>query len=167
MEIEPEITAYIQGGYAGIDVVKPENTLKKFRKREAVPSWNLNLDEEATHSIIKNKKAHLKFISKNVCHASIISYEDLENYSGFGIDILKDYFLCHEQKWRKKAMHDVLAFMTIFSDTIVDFEKVSLISITKTGTVTKWKSLKNSESNIEIAVDFNYIEFKETFFKML
>ncbi len=168
---EPNIKAFIQGGYAGNNIVPEEIALKKFKKRDTVPSWNLNLNLDATLSVINNKEADLHFISKNVCHASMISSEDTQNYSGQNIDILSKYFADdYNKKFKAKAMHDVLAFMTIFDneENIVQFKKVDLLSIPASENgFSKWKSVINEDSNLSISVSFNYELFKKNFFNGL
>jgi len=166
MKREPELVAYIQGGYAGCNIVENKDTLEKFYDKESVPSWNVNLDLDATQAVLDNKKAQLNFISKNICHASIISLEDIGNRHSLGVDVLINYYDGKPKKMTYKAMHDVLAFITIFNTDIVEFKKVEL-----TGHKRKkrmyWRSYLNENSNVKISVSFNYDKFKEFFFTSL
>tara|TARA_B100000073_G_C23715865_1_gene565902 strand:+ start:752 stop:1648 length:897 start_codon:yes stop_codon:yes gene_type:complete len=146
---------YIQGGFAGKDVVGIENTLKKFKKRNEVPTWNLNLDIKSTDDVLsKNVDIHL--ISKNICHASFVGLEDLNNKNSYFNNTLKNYFNGSE---RKKCMHDLLAFMTIFDEKneLVQFKKVDLTH--SDHEIPKWKSVINENSNKQISSSFDYSLF--------
>lgn len=169
MKLYPKVDAYIQGGYAGKNIVPSDKALKKFKKRESVPSWNLNLDIDSTLSVLSHKESNLHFISKNICHASIISQDDLKGKDGFAIDVLNDYYNANnDARFKKKAMHDVLAFITISNKEFVEFKQVDLIPVeVDDGKPMKWKSELNSESNVKISVDFDYEKFKKEFFKRL
>lgn len=114
--------AYIQGGFASYHIVEKEFLLKKFKKREKVPSWNLNLDIKATE-IMLNSDMDIHFISKNICHNSFVSVNDLSDSNSFFNTVLKNYFLVN--KYDSKCMHDLLAFLSIDSD-IVTFKPVNL-----------------------------------------
>jgi inosine-uridine nucleoside N-ribohydrolase len=147
----PEIfNIYIQGGFAGKDIVGEENTLKKFKKRTEVPTWNLNLDIEATDNVLKNT-VNMNFISKNICHASFIGLEDINQEKTLFNEVLVNYF--GESK-RKKCMHDLLAFLTIFNDEIVQFKNIDLKRTHDE--IPKWHSVINENSNKKISTSFNY-----------
>ena len=123
------IDAYIQGGYAGKSIIGEENVLKKFKKREKVPTWNLNLDLDATDMVMNADNVNCHFISKNVCHASFVGEEDLNTTNTIFNKTLKDYFDISAEiygKGSKKCMHDLLAFITIVNSDIVGFKKVDL-----------------------------------------
>lgn len=148
---ESTFEAYIQGGFAGKDVVGEENTLKKFKKRDKVPTWNLNLDLESTDKVLKSDNVNIHFISKNVCHASFVGIDDLNQQNSKFNQTLKDYF---GDTNRKKCMHDLLAFMTIFNDDVVKFKNVDLHRTNEERV--KWHSVINENSSKEISVSFDY-----------
>lgn len=168
MEKESNVTAFIQGGYAGSNIIPNEIALKKFKSRDAVPSWNLNLDLDATLKVLSYSNANLHFISKNICHASLISEVDLKNKTGNAVEVLINYFgYTEDSRLKNKAMHDVLAFMSIFDVNLVSFERVTLTTLIKEGGYTKWKSEINNDSNVKISVNFDYDRFKKEFFRLI
>lgn len=152
----PAITvdAYIQGGYAGENIVGTENVLKKFKNRDQVPTWNLNLDLEATDYVMSAENVNCHFISKNVCHSSFVSIEDLSSKDSFFNKILSDYFLLSNHKKKSKCMHDLVAFLTIFNDDLIIFKNVEL-KRTNDERV-KWYSVFKSDSNKKISCSLNY-----------
>jgi len=119
------INACVQGGYAGPLLVTAENTLRKFKKRKSVPTWNLNLDIEASMSVLEATNVNCVFVSKDICHDSWISESDIVGGTSFFSKVLKDYF--DSIDWSdKKCLHDVLAFMTLTTPNLVSFESVHL-----------------------------------------
>jgi hypothetical protein len=153
---DTEFDVYIQGGYAGKDVVGIENVLKKFKKRDEVPTWNLNLDIESTDKVLLSKSITMNFISKNVCHASFVGINDLGKEDTLFNNSLRKYF---GDSTRKKCMHDLLAFLTIFNDDVVEFKHVDLVR--SFDERPKWHSILNSQSNKSISTNFNYGLFME------
>lgn len=150
------IERYIQGGYASENIVGIENTLKKFKKREKVPSWNLNIDLLSTDKVLKNDKINMKFISKNICHNSWIGVEDLNNNQSYFNEVLKSYFILNENN--KKCMHDLLAFLTIKNKNIVEFKKINLNRTDDENP--KWFSTLNNESNKLISINLDLEIYK-------
>jgi hypothetical protein len=148
------IDAYIQGGYAGRGVIELEDELKKFKKRAKVPTWNLNLDLKASDYVMNAKNVNCNFISKNVCHASLVGIDDLTDEKTVFNETLKSYF---GDSTRQKCLHDLLAFVSIYNDDIVQFKKVDL-KRTEDERV-KWYSELNNDSNKEISVSFDYSLF--------
>ena len=62
--------------------------------------------------------------------------------------VLKNYYLLQESHFRNKCLHDVLAFMSIFDDKLVDFKKVDLLYIEKNRVA--WYSELNPNSKFSI-----------------
>lgn len=158
--------AVIQGGFAGKKLVGEENTLNKFKNREKVPSWNLNLDLYSTISVLESdiKK---RFVSKNICHDSYIDLKDVENIDSIFAEWLTGFFLYNientEKKYTNKCMHDLLALLTVVDKELVDFIPVDLKyekDVEKK--IVKWWSEENNASNISISKSFN----KELFLKL-
>lgn len=147
------INAYIQGGYASYKIVEPEFLLKKFKKREKVPTWNLNLDIEATKKVLKSS-IEIHFISKNICHDSWVDLADLNDGTSFFNSVLVNYF--KENKYTNKCLHDLLAFLSINSD-IVDFKRVDLF-LTEDARPKCWSEL-NDKSKKSISVAFSKTRF--------
>lgn len=167
------MNAYIQGGYAGESVVGKDNVLEKFKGREQVPSWNMNLDLEATNKIVNSKIGNFKFISKNICHSSFVNLSNLTNKNSFVYEVLKNYFTngnayepyiskdISKNNLKGKCMHDVLAFFAITHPNLIKFKNVDLIEIKKERSA--WKSILNENSNKQISISYDYNEFLKYF----
>jgi inosine-uridine nucleoside N-ribohydrolase len=154
---ETNIDTYIQGGYAGEAVVGAENVLKKFKKRDKVPTWNLNLDLEATDLVMAATNVRCHFISKNVCHASWLDVDDLNSNDNQFNKVLKEYFA--HNKHSSKCMHDLVAFLTIFNDELVQFKTVDLVRTDDERA--KWHSELNESSNKQISCSLNFKLFQD------
>jgi len=149
------LKACIQGGFASYEIVEKEFLLKKFKKRKKVPTWNLNLDIEATRKVL-NSSLNISFVSKNICHDSWVSFNDLNDGNSFFNIILKRYFETNSYNSDKKCMHDLLAFLSIESD-IVGFKKVNLL-FTEDERPKFWSEL-NNDSTFSISVSFEKKSF--------
>jgi hypothetical protein len=143
--------AYIQGGYAGANVVGDHNVLKKFRGREAVPTWNLNLDLTASIAVLSASNVQCYFISKNVCHNAWVDQRDVNDFPSEFNRVLVDYFA--KNRWPNKCMHDLVAFMAMYSDDLIEFAPVTLQH--SEDERAKWSSslCPGSEQSISIALD--------------
>lgn len=153
------IDAYIQGGYASASIVGSENVLKKFKKREKVPTWNLNLDLVASDYVMNCNNVNCHFISKNVCHDSFVGLDDLNNYDCVFNNVFREYL--KDSKYKNKCLHDLLAFFSIFNDDIVKFTNVDLFRTEDN--IPKWFSIKNPNSNKKISICFD----KDLFLKVI
>ena len=149
--------AYIQGGYAGASVVGADNVLKKFKGREEVPTWNLNLDIESSDSVMDSDNVTCHFISKNVCHNAWVNLSDINSVESEFKTTLLNYF--NRGKWNRKCMHDLLAFMSIYHDDLLSFKPVSLSHTLDERP--KWKSTLDANSNKCISVSMNNAVFTE------
>lgn len=149
--------ACIQGGFASYEVVGIENTLKKFKKRKAVPSWNLNLDFEST-KIVLESSIDKSFISKNICHNSFVDIKNISKDTVYG-NSLKTFL--SGNKYSNKCIHDLLAFVSIFDNDIVTFANVDL-KYDDTERV-KWWSEMNDNSTTRISVLFDTAAFLDLF----
>ena len=152
-----KINAVIQGGYASYEIVEEQHVLKKFKKRKSVPTWNLNLDLEATKKVLKtNIKA--KFISKNICHDSWVDIDELNTKQTAFKSIMTQYFKHSTYKDNKKCLHDLLAFFAIEHD-IIEFKKVDFHF--SDDERAKCHTTLNDNSNFSISVAFSKDEFKK------
>jgi len=149
------LEAFIQGGFAGESVVGSENVLKKFRKREAVPTWNLNIDVDATDRVLLAKNVSCHFVSKNICHASWVKNSDVAGNSSVFCEVVGHYFT--ENSSDKKCMHDLVAFLSIFNDTLVKFKPVRMHRTTDERP--KWHSVITPDSNHFISYSLDYEMF--------
>lgn len=149
--------AIIQGGFASYKVVGEENTLKKFKNRERVPTWNLNLDIEATEKVLSSG-LKASFVSKNVCHDSFVHKDVFKNKDSVLAIFANKFF--EANRFPDKCMHDLLAFMTIDSN-IVSFINVDLFHTNEERA--KWWSVPNQKSSFKISTSFD----KELFLKKI
>ncbi len=147
--------ACIQGGYAGPSLVGEENTLKKFKGREKVPTWNLNLDLASTKVVMTAENLSAKFVSKNICHDAWVHKIEINNNESVFNQTLSDYF--QGNKWDNKCMHDLLAFMSLSESSLVSFTPVQL-EHTEDG-CPKWFSLAAPKSNKQISIAFDKMRF--------
>lgn len=146
--------ACVQGGFASYKIVEPNNVLKKFRKREAVPTWNLNLDLESTNLVLKSG-LNVNFVSKNICHSSFVSLNDVKNSTNNTCLFLTDYFN-KNTRFKDKCLHDLLALMSVFND-FVEFKSVKLLH-TKDERPKWWSEIKE-DSNHKISVSYDYKKY--------
>lgn len=149
--------ACIQGGFASYKVVGKENTLKKFKNREKVPSWNLGLDFESTKNVLTSD-INKKFISKNICHNSFVHKNDITNTNTITNRLMLSFF--ETNKFPDKCMHDLLAFLTL-SEDLVEFIPVNLKY--EEGDRVKWWSEIENNSNTLISKSFNKEAFLSRF----
>jgi hypothetical protein len=154
-DISKNWMAYIQGGYAGPSVVGESNVLKKFKGRESVPTWNLNLDMDSSDSVLKAKNVICHFISKNVCHDAWVDVTDINGVKSVFNTTLLNYF--DGGKRKRKCMHDLLAFMSIHSDEFLGFKQVTLTHTSDERP--KWQSTLDINSNKHISVSMDNLLF--------
>ncbi|MBM25058.1 MAG: hypothetical protein CL760_05135 [Chloroflexi bacterium] len=156
--------AYVQGGFASYKIVGSKNTLNRFKDREDCPTWNLNLDIEATDKVLKSD-LKIKFISKNICHSAWVHKNDiLKNTNMFSTNRFKTYLsYLSGKKSKKKCLHDVLAFMSIENKELVEFKEVVLNR--NNDDIPKWWSELETNSKHSISVSYNYDLFLDNFIK--
>lgn len=146
--------ACIQGGFASYKIVGKENTLKKFKGRVAVPTWNLNLDILSTNKILKSN-LKCNFVSKNICHNSFVSKNDLSNNNNLFTLVIKNFL--DNNEYPNKCMHDMLALMTIDNKELVKFENVNLFHTDTL--IPKWWCELNKDSNFKISISCDFSLF--------
>lgn len=148
--------AYIQGGFASYEFVGTENTLKKFKKRKSVPSWNMNLDFDATKIVLASSITK-HFISKNICHDSFVHKDHVNGVPTLFGELLFD-FLDNNFK-PDKCMHDLLAFFSVF-DELITFAPVDLCFDDSDERI-KWFSIINEGANTYISTRYNKTRYFE------
>lgn len=107
IKINYSIDAVVQGGYASYKIVPEHAVLSKFKKRDKVPTWNLNLDLNASDSVLQSN-IPITFVSKNICHSSWTNAEQVRKDTLF-YKIFSTYL--KDSNSEAKCLHDVLAFM--------------------------------------------------------
>lgn len=99
-------TLVMNGGFAGTNIVTPENELAKFKGKEYMRTYNFNLNVKETDKFLRQPKSLVHntiLVGKNVCHNQINTKQYLWN-----LDFLKEEPLCYMVK-ESKLLHDVLA----------------------------------------------------------
>lgn len=90
------------GGFAGDNVVAPDQRLRKFRGRNTVREYNFGLDVASTDFVLKSNRIDRIFlVGKNVCHSP-------EN-TAMGIWRESEDFLSQFPIRLGKRLHDLLA----------------------------------------------------------
>lgn len=149
------IRAVVQGGFAGREFAGDENTLKKFknRKGDAVPSWNMNLNLKASQKVVSALDVNVSFVSKNICHDSWVYFSDVTELTqkNLFVKFLKT-FLSNIPN-RKKCMHDLLAYMTLDSPSLVLSKPVELKHDDSDNV--KWRSVESKATKHQISISFN------------
>lgn len=141
---------FLNGGFAGSNIVKANQILKKFKGVEKCRTYNLNLDTKAALEVFKSKKIKEIFsVSKNVCHSSQNTFEGIHSSDTF----LKKYHLRSG-----KRLHDLLMAKEGLSyiektKSICFYQKVDFIC-DENGIYSKWSSKINPNSKISISVGF-------------
>jgi pyrimidine-specific ribonucleoside hydrolase len=123
---------FVQGGFAGDDVVPPEDRLPKFAGRTTCPSFNLNGDPKSALLVVERAAwfADLRFVSKNVCHGVVWDREVADAVAA-GIEAA-------EGRWRRalelialglrgmdgKALHDPFAACCAIDPPIARWARV-------------------------------------------
>ncbi|WP_425263615.1 nucleoside hydrolase [Vibrio owensii] len=155
--LKPDVDAVIQGGFASYKLVPETALLKKFKGRDKVPTWNLNLDLKATEEVLASGIPML-FVSKNICHSAFVSPKDLAPNSMLATVLANSL---EGTKYKDKCLHDVLAFMAIENPEIFSFKPVELLRTDDERV--KWWSESREDSNYSISVDYD----KNTFLELL
>lgn len=92
----------MNGGFAGDNVVAEEQRLRKFSGRQAVRTYNFNLDADATDAVLRSDGiSRIFLVGKNVCHSRLNTREGIWRNCGTFLD-----------KFRLrpgKRLHDLLA----------------------------------------------------------
>lgn len=128
------------GGFAGDAVVEPDQRLRKFRGKDAVRTYNFNLDVEATDFVLRSDRIDRVFlVGKNVCHS-------IENTAD-GIWRESQSLLSPFSLRPGKRLHDLLAVcegMTLAglseAPLSCEYRDVYPFSTGLAGNMTKWGS---------------------------
>ena len=155
IKINNSIDAVVQGGYASYKIVPEHAVLSKFKKRDKVPTWNLNLDLNASDSVLQSN-IPITFVSKNICHSSWTNAEQVRKDTLF-YEIFSTYL--KDSNSEAKCLHDVLAFMSITDSDLIKFKPVNLYHTDHD--IPKWWSELNENSSHKISVDYNQQKFFE------
>ena len=146
---------YLQGGYAGSNIVEDKYLIDKFKNKTSNRTWNPFLDINSTKKLISNKNISIFFISKNICHQLGVNIDLVKEWKNSEYKSFMLEYLNNSNKFKK--IHDLIAFLSIYYD-FIDFLPVDIIIKEN-----KFSSIINYHSNINISVNWN----KETFLNLL
>lgn len=154
----------VQGGFAGGNIVAPENVLEKFKGRITCPTFNLNGDVKSALKVLDSPNVGERwFISKNICHG--VKYDmDMHHFMKSHKDKNAGLSLMYEgmSKYLRKrpdgkAFHDPLAACCAINPDICKFEEVELYR--QKG---EWGSRKSDKHNAKISVQVDMDKFRKT-----
>lgn len=104
---QPNTLKYLimNGGFVGNNIVADKDTLPKFKGKNAVPTFNFNMDIPSTERVLKTPEHRLNniiLVGKNVCHS------DINTEDGLWQD---EKSICKEWNAKpNKKQHDMLAY---------------------------------------------------------
>ncbi len=104
---QPNTLKYLimNGGFVGNNIVTDKDTLPKFKGKNAVPTFNFNMDIPSTERVLKtpeHRLNHIILVGKNVCHS------DINTEDGLWKD---EKSICKEWNAKPdKKQHDMLAY---------------------------------------------------------
>jgi inosine-uridine nucleoside N-ribohydrolase len=157
----------VQGGFAGDNVVAPEDRLEKFAGKIYCPTFNLGGDKEAALYITADsykQVAKKYFVSKNVCHGLAYNQEFHEKVkqhkdSNKGLSMIyrgmEVYLKDHPNG---KLFHDPLAACVLINKEVCAFKEVELVY-----SKGQWGSMPAENTNTYISVKLNREKFEEVF----
>jgi inosine-uridine nucleoside N-ribohydrolase len=154
----------IQGGFAGDNIVSPENILEKFKGKTTCPTFNLNGDVPSAIKVLESSRIKERwFVSKNVCHG--VKYDSdmhhfMEPYrhKNPGLELIYNgmtKYLCKRPDG--KAFHDPLAACCAINPDICKFEDVEIYRHKG-----EWGSRKSDKINAKISVQVDMDKFRMT-----
>jgi inosine-uridine nucleoside N-ribohydrolase len=154
-----------QGGFAGTNIVAPEDVLPKFAGKESQRTFNFCQDSNAALFMLNSDQIGVRYlVSKNICHnnpynkdmhTKMEQFKDTHTGLKLIYDGMAKYF---EGKPAGKLFHDPLAAATMINQSICEFKEVELYY--EKGCF--GSELKNG-TNTFISVKFD----KDKFFKTL
>jgi pyrimidine-specific ribonucleoside hydrolase len=119
-------TIVMQGGFAGDNVVAPEDRLEKFAGKTTCPTFNFNGNPSAANLALSYEGFRKRYlVSKNVCHSVLYDKELHKQFRGHPvIRELMDVYL--ERHPTGKLLHDPLAACCAVNRNICSFKEVEM-----------------------------------------
>ena len=147
----------INGGFVGANIIDDEDALPKFRNRTTARTYNLNLDANAAHEVLMERRAlFTTLVGKNVCHSPKNTYAGIwhdETWLGkFG---LKPNKRLHDLL----MVHDGLAFHHMIDERpYCDIEVVYPYNDGLDGKMTRWGSSREATSYPAILASTKWLD---------
>ena len=156
---------FLQGGFAGANVVPEDRVLTKFKGMTVCPTFNLNGDIPSAKLLLERRTlfSEVRFVSKNVCHG--VLYDDAihARLQEACLGPATPMRVVHEMMTRSmrhylpqggKAMHDPLAACCAIDPSVGLWSEVEM-SHTKGG----WGCALAPGSGVLILVDYSWDRF--------
>lgn len=154
----------VQGGFAGDNIVPPEDRLEKFNGKITCPTFNLNGDVQSALKVLSSDKIKERvFVSKNVCHGvkydqDMHHFMDPFQHRNRGLNAIYKgmrIYLCDHPNG--KAFHDPLAACCAINPEVCKFESVALYR-----SKGEWGCSKEAPHNALISVKVDVQKFRTT-----
>lgn len=142
----------MNGGFVGSNIVPEDKQLNKFKDKEFVRTYNLNLDVESSEYVLNHSSIEsIYLIGKNVCHDERNTIKEMWK----DIDFIKKYNIKS-----KKRLHDLLMVSEGLNlikniERNLIYKQVKIINKKESvngNTFVKWGSFLSNDSNINVAV---------------
>jgi inosine-uridine nucleoside N-ribohydrolase len=160
----------VQGGFAGDNIMPPDEVIPKFKGKLTCPTFNLGGDRPAAHYILGMSPVQLPiqyYVSKNVCHG--LAYD---RYLHEEVKVVKDSHaglaLMYEgmERYLKKnpqgkLFHDPLAAAVAINATVCQYAQVELYE--QKG---QWGCSRSTTSNKFITTRIDRAKFRQVLFGM-
>ena len=150
-----------QGGFAGDNLVAPEDRLDKFNGMVTCPTFNFNgAPKAAKAGLASDMIKKRRLVSKNVCHGVIYDRKVLNENINQGVkwinDAMREYL---RKKPEGKMFHDLLAVATLIDPSICEYAEVEVYR--EKGL---WGSRPKEGSNTWITTKVDKERFWDVFF---
>ncbi len=154
---------FIQGGFAGKNVVPEAHILEKFKGKEMIHSWNLDAAQSDSLRVLNSSRCQeIRMVSKNVCHGIQWDTGLSEQLKDQGTDMIQriDGIMTHyrNHKGTPKIIHDIVAASCVLTPNICDWAQISVRHQRKSG----WGASPSASSNTFISIAFHSEAFVRT-----
>lgn len=150
---------FIQGGFAGSNIVAIEDQLKKFEGKESIRTFNFCCDIPSAMTVLNSNRVKTRhLVSKNVCHGTAYDsslHDKITNVKkGISLQRIYDGMDMYLVRKKKKMLHDPLMALSFLNPNICNFEEIEMSE--KSG---EWKADVKKGTNTFISVKCNYNQF--------
>lgn len=150
---------FIQGGFAGANIVAKEDVLEKFKGQEAIKTFNFNCDIPSARYVLESDRVlNRHLVSKNVCHGTNYAQElhqELKHVTrSVPLDRVYQGMDKYLEKKSGKMLHDPLMALTFLNPAICKFVPVEMKE--NQGV---WSAHVTKNNHTHIAVKCDYTQF--------
>jgi len=153
---------FIQGGFAGDNLMAPEDRLEKFAGKTTVATWNLGGDVKASQGVLASDlvgERHL--VGKNICHGVAYTAELHERVKQVEhLYLLAEAMTVYRDRPNPhdKMLHDPLAACTAIDPSICTFVEAEVYR--EKG---QWGSRAKEGTRTHVAVKHDQAKFEQVF----